>query len=430
MKPKKITFVVPPYPNRVREYLMLPSIELCIIAQILQDNGHIVSLIDMKIDNMSISEGIDKIHNTSPDFVVIEDDTKCHCNSILIINELKDRLCDVKIGMRGEISSFIPLTTLERNKYLDFILRFDDDYSLLKVIDAYVNGNSLYEIPNIAYKDNRNMCIVTKTKSKSYDINTLPMPNRRLYDIDKYLKRDSETIVKSSRGCPGSCLFCIKTKFEKFQLFSVQRFCDEIEELLGMGFTSFFFADDTFSFSEKRVKEFYNEVKKRNLVFRWTSNMRICDIAESKIAMMKEIGAYRVFVGIETVNADTHKIINKHLNIDIIREKIAILHKYQMEFHASFILGNPGDTEADIDRTVQFVNEIRPTLVTYNLLKVFPGLDLFDNPDRYDIILEDKFWYEKDDWSCRAVAGTKQLPPKLLEELSKKCLFSFIIGNE
>ena len=421
---EKVLFVVPPYPNRISEYLMLPSIEVCIIAQILIDAGYAVTLVDMKIDNLSLDIGLKQIELGSPDYVVIEDDPKSHCNSVALIKRIKDRMPTVKLGIRGEIASLVPALTLERNPGLDFILRFDDDYSLIKVIRAYSSNTELRLIPNIAFRNPG--VVVTPTRYFQYKLDSLPMPFRRLYDIPKYLKRDSETIVKSSRGCPGSCLFCVKTKVEQFQLFSIGRFCDEIEELLQMGFKSFFFSDDTFAFSETRLDCFCKEIKKRNLSFKWTSNMRIKDITENKIALMKNAGAYRVFVGIETLNSNTQSTIKKGLNKDLIAEKIGILHRYNMEFHTSFILGNPGDTEDDINKTIDFVNEINPTLVTYNLLKVFPGLELYEHPEKYGIVLEDPFWYEKEDWSYRVVAGTKELPPSLLERLEKKCLRSFI----
>lgn len=420
----KITFVVPPFPNRVSEYLMLPSLEVCICAQILKDNGHTVNLIDLKIDNLPLEEGVKLVKNSNPDYIVIDDDPRTHCNSKKLIEMFRAEFDkSVKIGIRGEIPSFIPESVMERNPQLDFILRYDDDYSLLKIIKA----DGKYEnIPNIAYRLSNGKFKIAEVKRNDYELDSLPMPDREIYDIQKYLKRDSETIVKSCRGCPGNCLFCIKTRFENFRVFSMQRFCDEIEKLQSYGFKSFFFADDTFAFSDRRLEQFYNEVKKRNLKIKWTSNIRIKDINEFKLQKMKEIGAYRVFVGIETVSSSTQEIINKNLNLDLIREKIALLKKYDIEFHASFILGNPGDTEADIEETIKFVKEIEPTLVTFNLIKVYPGLDLYNNPKKYGIILEDKYWYEKDLWSKQVVAGTEALPPEKLDKLSKRCLFEFI----
>ena len=206
----------------------------------------------------------------------------------------------------------------------------------------------------------------------------------------------------------------------------MRRFCDEIEVLLSYGFKTFFFSDDTFAFSDDRLNEFADEIRRRKLKLRWTSNIRIKDINEYKIALMKELGAYRVFVGIETANSATSKTIGKNLFYDEIIEKTEILHKYNMEFHASFILGNPGDTEEDIRETINLVKKIQPTLVTFNLIKIYPGLDLYSNPDKYGIILDDEFWYEKDSWSKKVVASTVDLSAEALEKWSKRCLFEFI----
>ena len=97
-----------------------------------------------------------------------------------------------------------------------------------------------------------------------------------------------------------------------------------------------------------------------------------------------------------------------------------------MQFHASFILGNPGDTESDLEATIKFVNEINPDIVTFNLIKIYPGLDLYNNPNKYGMVLNDKFWFEKDEWSYKVVMGTKNLPPEKLEIWSRKLLFEFI----
>lgn len=410
----------------MEHYLVLPRIEVCICSQILKDNGHVVNMLDMKIYQYKVSEYAGLVKEYSPDIVCIDDDPETHCNSKKLIKITRSVFGDnVKICLRGELASFIPDVIMQRNPELDYIIRYDDDYELLNIVNAMKNQDDFSRIYNIAYRDS-NDYYVTERRVSEYELDSLPMPDRKLYPIDKYLARDSETIVKSSRGCPGKCLFCIKTKFANFKLFSMRRFVDEIESLLKIGFKSFFFADDTFAFSDKRLKEFYDEVNSRKLRFKWTSNIRIRDINEYKLKLMKEIGAYRVFVGIETINSSTSSVINKNITEEMIREKVELLHKYDMEFHASFILGNPGDTVEDIENTIEFVKEIKPTLVTFNLIRVYPGLELYDRSDEYGMIMKDRYWYEKDEWASKVVMGTKQLPCDVLEKLSRRCLFEFI----
>lgn len=424
----KILFVVPCYPEKVKEYLILPSMELCIMSSVLKGEGHDVELLDMQINDYKI-EDIDRhLARYNPDIVCIEDMAQLHCNSKKVIAAARRVFGPkVRICIRGEIPSFIPRTIMERNPALDFVLRFESDHTLSKIIAALEGKRTFDSIEDIAFRSGDSN-VLTPAASIFTDLSALPKADRCLYEIDKYLARDSETIAKSSRGCAGNCVFCIKTKYEKFHLFPMSRFCDELQELQGYGFKTFFFSDNVFALSLPRLEEFQAELDKRHMQVRWTSNIRIKDIDEPKIALMKKLGAYRVFIGIETINAKNSELINKNLVEEEIREKIAILKKHDMEFHASFILGNPGDTPEDLERTIEFVKEIRPTLVTFNLLKVFPGLDIYDSPDKYGIIMEDPFWYEKDEWTHKVVMGTKQLPPEQLEYWSRRMLFEFMVS--
>ncbi len=422
-----VLFLVPNFPNRIKEYLILPSLELCIMSNILKENNHKVSLIDMKINGYQVEDLKEILPTDVPDIVLIDDIPETHCNTKLIIEMMRKKYGNnLKIGMKGELISFEPQMIMERNPMLDFGIRYDDDYALLNYINNMKNDRNLQSVNNIVYRDSKGEIVITDRQCCMYELDSLPMPDRELFDIKKYLERDSETIVKSSRGCPGNCLFCIKTRLEKFKMFSIKRFCDEIEIMLNLGFKTFFFSDDTFAFSMKRLNEFAEEIEKRKLNFKWTSNIRIKDITEEKIQLMKKLGAYRVFVGIETINKNTSDIIGKKLNTSEIVEKINILKKNNMQFHASFILGNPEDSEEDLERTIQFVKEISPNIVTFNLIKIYPGLDLYNNPEKYGMVMLDKFWFEKDEWTNKVVMGTKKLPPKKLEKWSRRMLFEFI----
>ena len=423
----KIVFVIPNFKEHAKEYLILPSIELCIMSAILKNQGHSVEMIDMRINDMEPESIEDILADFSPDIVCIDDIPECHCCTKELLPIIKRNLPEQSfLCVRGEYISFETEMVMRRNNEIDFGLLYETDYVISELIEYKQNKRKLKDISNLAYRDNDKIVV---NNIKSIDINELPMPDRKLYDIEKYLKRDSETIVKASRGCPGNCLFCIKTKFEPFKVFSIKRFCDEIEQLQGYGFQSFFFSDDNFAYSMKRLNEFKEELTSRNMKVTWTSNLRIRDITDEKIKLMKELGAYRVFVGIETLNSKTSKVINKNLNREYIEEKLAIIKKYGMQFHASFILGNPGDTEEDLQETLDFVKKISPDLVTFNLIQVYPGLDLYKNPKKYGIIMDDPYWFEKDVWTKDVVMGTEQLPPEILKKWSKKMLYEYIISG-
>lgn len=424
-----ILFVAPSFPGRVSEYLILPSLELCVMSAILKDDGHHVELYDMKIKHHTVEDAPAYFRSICaiPDFVVFDDSPEVHYTTKSVLPYVRRIFPHTKIALRGEIATFSPISTLMRNTEIDFLLLNDDDYALQKVIRRLLlQEDDIYaDVDHIAYRRNGEV-VISQSKGRQYKLDELPYPDRQLYDIDAYLHRDSETIVRSSRGCPGRCEFCIKTRMAPFGVFSMKRFVDEIVELQEMGFESLFFSDDTFAFSDIRLAEFAAELDRRQMTVKFTSNLRIADINEYKISTLKRLGAYRVFVGIETINAETSKNIHKNISPNIIREKIRILKKYGMEFHASFIVGAPGDSEEDLMQTVDFVREIQPTIVTFNMLKVYPGLPYYDAPERYNVIMPDPYWYESEEWTRKCVMGTRELPPETIEKWSRRMLFEFI----
>lgn len=425
----KFVFITLDYPIEVNDYLMLPSLDFTTMSQVAKQNGVHCELVDMRINHFTMQELekilIQKNKESKIDFICIESECCTHFNAVKAIKVCRHALGRaVLIGLRGEVTTFLPVQTLERNRELDIAFIGESELSLYDIIEWKKGNKKREEVRNICFRSSNDEVVINPREVLA-DLDKIPFPDREIYSVEQYRRRDSETIVRSSRGCPGKCSFCIKTKMAKFRLFSVERFCDEIEKLLTYGFRTFFFSDDTFAFSDNRLEEFAKEVRKRNLKIRWTSNLRIKDINDYKIRTMKELGAYRVFIGVETVNANSQKLANKNLTKEEIVEKISILHKYNMEFHSSFILGAPGDTEDDLIETEKLLQEIRPTLVTFNQIKLFPGTDIYMNPQKYNILPFDQYWFEKDDWVYYPAFGTKELPPEKINMWSKRLYKTF-----
>ena len=425
----KVIFITLDYPTGINDYLILPSLDFAVMSSVVKENGDNCELIDMRINHYDMYQlehlliaknKIEKI-----DLVCIESICNTHFNAVKAIKVCRHALGDdIVIALRGEVTTFLPVQTLERNAELDVAFVGESERALLDIID-YMKGTITERDIHNACLRNKNGEIINNNNCYTSNLNHLPLPDREVYDISAYIRRDSETIVRSSRGCPGNCSFCIKTKMSKFRLFTIKRFCDEIEILQRYGFQSFFFSDDTFAFSDQRLSDFAEEILKRKMHIRWTSNLRIKDINEYKIKTMKELGAYRVFVGIETINSASQKLANKNLTKQEVMDKISILKKYNLEFHASFIIGAPGDTEEDLMEIEKLLSEIKPTLVTFNQLKLFPGTDIYNSPEKYNILPFDPYWFEKDDWVYYPVFGTKELPPSQINKWTKRLYHTF-----
>ncbi len=164
-----ILFVAPPFPGRISEYLILPSLEFCICSAILKSRNHNVQLLDMKIDYISIDE-VDKalLLFEKPGIVYIDDSPEVHCNSKKLIERIKNVYGpQTYIAMRGEICSFEPEMVMTRNPALDFIIRYDDDYAFPDLVEMLaINKKDFSAIHNLVYRNNKEIIIPDEVKRK------------------------------------------------------------------------------------------------------------------------------------------------------------------------------------------------------------------------------------------------------------------------
>ena len=87
----------------------------------------------------------------------------------------------------------------------------------------------LKTIPNLVIKAKEDIYF-TENKILTNDFNKLPIPNRDLLDITKYM--DTRTII-TSRGCVGTCKFCTTPYyFGKWNGRKVTDVVNEIEMLI------------------------------------------------------------------------------------------------------------------------------------------------------------------------------------------------------
>lgn len=408
VKDLDVLFIHPKNFSITQGYIKMPSLEFCVMSSILNECRFTNELIDFNIENTDILKVENYLNKYSPKIVLIYGTSHNHINAIEIAKISKKVFKNSLVGINGMIVTFIDKYILEKYEFIDFVLKHEADFVLKQILEYECNLNLCHNIKNLSYK-NENNSILQNENINDYNIQTIPVGNRNLYNLEKYYKYNSESIVRSSRGCPSNCDFCNKRIYLKFKIFSMKYFFSEINQLIKKGFESFFFSDDTFAFSQARLNEFCECYSKGNYTFRWTSNLRLSDITEELIATMKKHGAYRVFIGIETININSNLLVNKSQNNLNIEEKINILKKYNMEYHASFIVGNPGDTKEDLEKTIEFVKNAKPTLATFNILRLFPGTNIFNTPEKYGLIMKDKFWFENPEWITRPLVETKNL---------------------
>jgi radical SAM superfamily enzyme YgiQ (UPF0313 family) len=195
------------------------------------------------------------------------------------------------------------------------------------------------------------------------------------------LKKNYATIV-TSRGCPGCCIFCNKTIFGfPFRARSAENVVDEIEMLnKKYDIEEFHISDDCFSWDTKRVEKICDLILERGLKIKWacSNGIRVDRGSREMFELMHKAGCYRVSFGIESGDNEILKKIGKKINLAQVRTAFEYAQQAGMFTVALFMLGNYGENEETMQKTIDFAKSLKTDYAQFNITTPYPGTPLFN----------------------------------------------------
>lgn len=253
--------------------------------------------------------------------------------------------------------------TLE-SPLVDFVVKCEGEQTLYELVTALLAGEKDFSgIDGLGWK--RNGVNVINRDRDFLDIEDLPFP----YDgkggpvLKEYLKKTEalENVgYESSRGCPYKCGFCYNVFFHRnvCRIKSLKKVRAELVRLKELGVRKMTFYDDTFLAGNKEMINSVCDLL-RELDFKWMANVRINSFSPELLRKFKDSGCVYLFFGIESPDDEILKYINKGLNRRMIYEGIRLVSQSGIKTVYSLILGLPGETEEQLQKTLDFADEIR-----------------------------------------------------------------------
>jgi len=424
----KILFVNPHYPYDPFKLLLHPPLCYAYMAANLRNAGHEIVHADLPFEGNGVDALAQYLDGFQPDLVGVTCVAQSYCQA-LEIARCVHAWCDrVPIVMGGPHVTFIAEEVLARHPVVDYVMLFDADELIVELAAALQAGAStaqLLRVPGLALRTEGRI-VVTDAQPPMSELDRYPLPDRSIFDMRRYLDYDYETVVMTARGCPSRCTFCSTTQAgRRFRWHGVDRILLELEQVLGMGFSSIFFGDDTFSGNSRRTIEFSRAVRERGLQFDWTSNMRAIDARPPVLEAVVAAGGYRVFMGFESIRADTLKLVKKGATPEKLYNVAQLVKSFGLELHTSFIVGAPGDTDESLRATLDFIRIVDPTVATFNVMEPRPGTDVYAHPERYGLHIPDPFWYETAAWVHGPVCYTDTLDQLQIAGWVSRCYDTF-----
>jgi radical SAM superfamily enzyme YgiQ (UPF0313 family) len=244
-------------------------------------------------------------------------------------------------------------------------------------LDYILSANGLKHIQAIAAGEPTPR-IILEEKACTFDY---PLPARHLADRYRsayyYMFHNPCSLIKTSFGCPYSCSFCFCKEITDGKYFArpVDQVLDEIESIAE---SEIYIVDDDFLFNRKRLLDFCQGLKDREIHKRYLVYGRADFIAENQdvMATLKEVGLRAVIVGLESysdVELDTY---DKKSHISASETALACLSALDIECYGTFIIGADW-TKGDFKGLKAFIRRNHLQFVNLQPLTPMPGTALF-----------------------------------------------------
>jgi len=166
---------------------------------------------------------------------------------------------------------------------------------------------------------------------------------------------------ESVRGCPYRCAFCNYPYLfadKKFRTKSAAKIAQDWLEYKAEHPDLEYITclDSLFTLPKPRLLELCQTLIEHGSPIKWICYARADDLADEEVvAMMVKAGAIQVQIGIETANAEILKNMNKRTDKESNGRALDNCRKYGLTSVVTLIVGFPGETEATVRETLEFL---------------------------------------------------------------------------
>ncbi|EKE28544.1 MAG: Fe-S oxidoreductase [uncultured bacterium (gcode 4)] len=378
----KTLFINPPNAPITSASIWIEPIDVLTIATYAQSLGHVVSVLDMDRDDGRMNELSIMLENEDYDAVVI-----VHDYHIPLFQDWSQKkllelvsLCKkykVKVVIGWKLSTYAPRKILMNDAYPDVIISKEMEMPIKELLATGVWTEAFLDsIPNIAYRS-WDEVIETIKEASRFDIRELPIPDRKLLDVNDYI--DVRTML-SSRWCSFRCSFCSVPDF--WWKRRAREACEVVEEIAYL-YKEFWakkvlFLDDNATIENERMREISRMLinLKLDVKLGCLGNLRHFD--EETMRLMYEAGFAWIHYWVESGSEKLLKSVGKFIPKEQVRSVIQQTKKIWFRVRTSWIMDLPGSTIETAEETAKFIMELEPHEIRLHYLSIRFGSRIFN----------------------------------------------------
>jgi len=368
-------------------------------------------------ESYNVKECVKKIVEYNPKIVgfTVYETNFMQCS--LISNGLRAYNSDIIIIFGGPTPSVQSKEILESIRSVDLCVRREGEEIVLELLYNLSKNNFKLDKTNLS-----NIKALTFRKENAIIMNpdsNILLSNREIENyIDKYPSPYLSEIIPRSkafpigiitaRGCNQNCIYCNCAVMSKRNIFthSIKRVIEELAYI--NEYTQFIqpvpVNDDAFTLLPTRAKKICELIIENNFQIPFVCTTRCDTVTKELLDLMKQAGFVSIGFSLESAVPRVLKTIGKvsppeksHLQkyekeIEFI-QKLKNMTSYAKKIgfknvFVSIMVGLPGETMLDAQKTINYVKKLDIDFYTHNLFHIFKGTPIYQDHKKYNYIIK------------------------------------------
>ena len=367
-----------------------PPTGILYLASALIREGHEVVVLDGAL--LTKNEIMKSLKKENPRFVGISSVYPLWEKAKETAVKVKEVLPDCFLAVGGQAPSHLKEKCFEDCEAIDAVLMGEGEEVICQLVNCLEKDMDYTGIWGTVIKrddrlyDNGGHGIVK-------DLDSLPFPAYELIDIHKYrpsiglFKRLPIVATFSSRGCPNQCIYCSKIAGKTIRCKSPERIGEELEHYVkAFGVKEVKLFDDLFTYDKERAIRVCEEIRRRKLPIIWSASSRADTIDKELLLEMKKAGCWYIHYGVESGVQKNLDTLRKGTTVEQIREVVEMTHSMGIHTFTSYILGIPGETVEEAEKTIKFACELGSLFSEFFNCTPFPRTEIYENIHKYGVM--------------------------------------------
>lgn len=360
--------------------MRIPNLGIASVAANI--DGADVNILDLVLHSQNVTKTVvECLEKLQPDVVGLSAMTFQYDTAKAIARTVKSILPTAKTVLGGYHATiaYNLISMDQAADVFDFLIRGEGEQPMNQLVNALLHNEDFSDIPGLSYRVDGRFVHNHVGSSQCLSSVRIPARSTRLSGGFNYFGKLFD-VVETSRGCLKTCRFCcIQGMYgHKYRCYPIDRVVQDIADAKSKGAKGIFLVDDNINLQPGRLIELCQAIVDAGLDdLEYISQADVAGFVKEPDLpkIMRRAGFTGVFLGVESTSPENWDFLGKKNPLEATQRVIKSLRDQKIIVAGGFIIGNPGESAADIHSAFQLARKLPLDHAIMWCLTPYPGTE-------------------------------------------------------